>query len=245
MPLSPDQQATLNARAATALGLEEVHIETIVVRPMDAREADLLLADPTATIRGYVRDERGFAVPAQFTRQERLTDVFAVIPGRLADGWARDPSVVVGQRCEVEAVNDFGAPSNWVLYTTPEAAESDRRLGSRRAELSAAYLEGTSADEGARRLPLAPVHGTAATLSFLVEGVDAEEVVRRAEKALEAEFGPALGSTRKLVALPAPLRRVDVFSTGGKQQLASGLLEAEVPLVVKAPFEVRTHVPNG
>lgn len=118
-------------------------------------------------------------------------------------------------------------------------------MGSPRAGLDAqrVFVE----DPQAQRVPLMPIFGAQATLSFIVQGVDTDEVARRCEAMLRKEFGDALGRNMKVLARPVENRRVDVFTAdGSRTPLAVGILSSEVSFVIGrgGGVEVSAHTPG-
>ena len=227
----------LNVEAARVLGLERVEVETVTVRP--AARDDLLAAVASGgELHGYTRDDAGFLLPA-VVRQTGTRDVFAAIPNPRPSGpeYVADRNTVVGQRVRLEGRTVFGTTAAWEDFTTADAEESALLLDSiRRTEF---YV----ADPDGEALPLMPVHGAQATVSVIVEGIDADDLAERIEALLAAEFGTALGKNRKVLTRPVENRRVDVADATNGTLHAVGILAAEVPLVMngRGAVETRPH----
>jgi hypothetical protein len=235
-PSSASSRA-LNAEAARVLGLERVEVETVTVRP--ASREDLLAAiESGEDLRGYTRDDAGFLLPA-VVHHVRTRDVFAAIPNPKPRDpeYIADRNTVVGQAVRLEGRNVFGTSAAWEGFTTEEAEEAALLLDSiRRTEF---YVD----DPNGQELPLMPVHGAQATVSVIVEGIDADDLAERIEALLAAEFGPALGKNRKVLTRPVENRRVDVADATNGTLHAVGILAAEVPLVMngRGAVETRPH----
>lgn len=235
-PSSASSKA-LNDAAARVLGLERVKVEIATVRT--AGRADLLAAiESGEEVHGYVQDDAGFLLPATL-RETRTRDVFAAVPNSRPSGpdYVVDRNTVVGQRVRLEGRNVFGTSAAWEDFTTDEAEEAARLLDSiSRTEF---YVD----DPDGQPLPLMPVHGAQATVSVIVEGIDADDLAERIEALLAAEFGPALGKNRKVLTRPVENRRVDVADATNGTLHAVGILAAEVPLVMngRGAVETRPH----
>lgn len=105
------------------------------------------------------------------------------------------------------------------------------------------------ADPDGEEMPLLPIYGAQATVSFVVKDISPEELERRVREALADEFGPALRRNLKLRTRPVANERVDVYEAGTERLIAHGILNAEVSAIVQevSPtlVEVRTHIPNS
>lgn len=137
----------------------------------------------------------------------------------------------VGHEVDLTAVSHFDAQSRVTLFTS-EAAERTAELvhGVDEPERGrrAIYVR----DEAGEEMRLTPVYGSQLTIGVVVKDVPPEEVARRAEAALQAEFGDAMGSVRKVTSRPAEDLRVNVFTTIDKEEvLAVNVLAAETSYV--------------
>ena len=63
--LTPAEQAEVNASAAEALGLREVHVETINARPISFAEIQAIADGQQDTFKAYVKDDAGFLSPVE------------------------------------------------------------------------------------------------------------------------------------------------------------------------------------
>jgi hypothetical protein len=245
--ISPEQQVDLNSKAAAILGLAQVHVETVMVRPIDHREIAELTTKTAYEFRGYTVDEAGFLVPATFTRVARTRNVAAAKPGtgRYDGQFVEDRDEVVGIRGEVNVRTDFGNSDTRNFFSSDEAEEATRMYNAtvRGASITECFVDASGDDPASVLKALAPVFGSKVTASFIVEGISPDEVQRRVEAALATEFGQTIAPNRKIQSRPVANRRVDVFSADGERRLlATGILAAEVSMVMaKAGSAVSTQ----
>jgi hypothetical protein len=151
-------------------------------------------------------------------------------PNAHPDDYVADTDTVLGHIVQVATRNMFGIHSGLTLFTTEDAERAQRMYrttGHRNPEAhrQRVYV----ADPDGQEMPLTPVYGAEATLGMIVKGVDPDEALRRAQAALEAEFGEAL-TLHKELSRPVRDRRVNVYDEDADPDkprlLASNIIEA-------------------
>lgn len=210
--------------------------EIVALSAPDAEPVEVYLAEQSrrhgltftpATLRPQPRTGRRF-VEADIPHDPIGTMVANDAPNA-QQRWREDKDTVVGHVISCDIKTRFGISTGGSLFTSPEAEETARVVrgyndptGTR----SKVYVEDAKAGREER---LTPTFGSQVTTGFIVEGIDAEEALARAEAVLRAEFGDALRSTAKFQSRPVKDMRVNVFTTGGdRKPLAINVLDAEV-----------------
>lgn len=244
--IDPATQARLNASAARALGLDDVHVDTAPMRSLthDDVAAHIVAVETTGnpvTWSGYWVDEAGFAEPATFTLQPNdVSPVHPVVDDtrRSGRGPVKDRSVVLGKVATIGVATTTGRSHQVPAFDSVEAAEANP---GRRSGIGPARL----ADPDGDLVPLMPMYGAQASVSILVADTDADELKARITRALEAEFGDDLNAYRKVQTRLVANRRVDLYRAG--QVVAVDVLAAATPMVMATHgqgLESRTHVPD-
>jgi hypothetical protein len=256
--LTESDQAALNASAAEALGLREVHVETINARQITFAEIQAIAASDIKPLPAYIQDQAGFLSPVQVKphrgqrARSKASDnphrpVYGAVPdtGLNARSEYRASKSIVGYLVRLEAHSVFGTTSDLRLFTTAEAEESSRLLsGDRRAsdDRQRLYI----ADPRADAQPLMPIFGSEVTVNATLAGLDPDEVKARVEKALAAEFGDLLSKHSRVRTRPVRNRRIDAFDSVSGKPLAIGILDSETHLVMGrgVTVETRSHKPD-
>ena len=134
----------------------------------------------------------------------------------------------VGHAVSCTTVSMFDARSRFTLFTSEEAERSAalmRKAKEPERVRQAIYVR----DERAEEMRLTPVYGSRLNVGVVVRGLGPEEVAKRAEAALQAEFGDAMGSVRSLTSREAEDLRVNVYTSSAKDEvLGMNVLAAEV-----------------
>jgi hypothetical protein len=156
-----------------------------------------------------------------------------------------DRSQPVGYQVDCTVVSLFDAKSRVTLYTSEEAersAELARRVTDPDRGRKLIYVFDPLAEE----MPLTPVFGSQLTIGVVVQGLRPDEVLKRAEAALLAEFGDAFGSVRRVTSRHAENIRVNVYADKDKAELvATGVLAAEAGFVAAGKPYVEEVDPAG
>lgn len=137
-----------------------------------------------------------------------------------------DPDDVVGYVLTLNYTSMFGTMSGFTLFSSVAAEDSALALRGYGGTIFEHRLRVFVADSHAEEMPLTPVFGSQVSVGMIIKGLDPEEVNRRAEAALLAEFGDAVGKLRKVNTRPVKDYRINIYTTGHKP-LAYNVLSAE------------------
>lgn len=206
---------------------------TVPLRPISYDEVAALTGpDAPNLILGYAPTRTGGDVtfaPAAFTLTpgaSRTSDVKGTKPGPLERSVIVDHKNVVGQRVRVEYRTAFRQMGDLSLYTTPQADAAVTALGGFNPPGSG--RDGLWVlDPAAAQVPLAPIWGSYATVSFAVPGVTPTVLAARVREVLDAEFGTAEGRVVKVLTSAVEDDRVDVCDAQGRL-VAVNVLGVEV-----------------
>ncbi len=220
--------------------------ETVRARRISFADVEALAhqgAEPFEAYRAKVTGQHGLTLtPVTLTPQpvggKGLTGeefphhvVFQAVPDQRPNAMhphTVDRSRPVGYAVDFTSVSAFNARSKFTLFTSEEAERSAvlvRRAREPEQTRETIYV----ADEQGEELRLTPVYGARLSVGVVIKGIGSEEVVARAEAALQAEFGDALGPVRSVTSQSAEDLRVDAFASSAKEEvLARNVLAAEV-----------------
>lgn len=223
--------------------------ETVRARPISFEEITKLSlrnAEPIEAFRAKVTKQHGLTLtpitvtPEPAGSKLRLGDevphqqVFLAIPddgpnGRSAHTF--DRTKPVGYAVDVTTLSLFKGRARLTLFTSAEAEVNSELAG--RSKQPAKVRESIYVrDDLAQPVHLTPVYGSRLNVGVVVAGLDPEDVARRAEEALQREFGDALGTLRNVATVNVEDLRVDVFATSDKDEvLAVNVLMGEVGIV--------------
>ena len=142
-----------------------------------------------------------------------------------------DRSQPVGYAVDFTAVSMFGARFRVSLFTSEEAERTAELV--RKVKEPARVRQGIYVNDAlAGEMRLTPVYGSRLSVGVVVKGLGPEEVAQRAEAALRAEFGDAMGSVRSVMSRAAEDLRVNVYTSSAKDEvLATNVLASEVGFV--------------
>jgi hypothetical protein len=227
--------------------------ETIKVRPITFAEIESLTPRDAEPVNVYVAEEsrrHGLTfTPATLSAVAKTGKVFfgadiphdpvyAAIPNdrpNARNRWVEDKDTVVGHVLSCDIRTMFGMQTNGWLFTTPEAeatAADVRGFSDPSRTRTKVYVEDSKAGREER---LTPVFGSQVTTGFIVEGIDADEALARAEAALRAEFGDAVRPRGKFQSRPVADKRVNIFTPGNPREvLALNVLDAEVSYYMRS-----------
>ncbi|MGZ4428576.1 MAG: hypothetical protein ACXVXC_05805 [Nocardioidaceae bacterium] len=222
--------------------------ETVRARPISLADVAALArkdAEPVEVFKAKVSRQHGLSLtpvtltPKPVGSRERAgedfphTVIFLTVPdpGPAMHPYTVDRNQPVGHEVEFTVVSMFEARSKVTLYTSEEAertASLMRRSSDPERGRRVIYVP----DERAEEMRLTPVYGSQLNVGVVVKDLSPEEVAVRAEAALRAEFGDALGSVAKMTARPAEDVRVNVYTSSDKEELlAANVLAAEAGYV--------------
>lgn len=227
--------------------------ETVKVRPITFAEIEALAPRGAEPVNIYVAEEsrrHGLTfTPATLTVEPRTGRTFydadvphdpvhAAIPNdrpNARNRWVEDKDTIVGHALSCEIKTMFGIRQNGWLFTSPEAeatAVDVRGWANPASTRIKVHVEDRKAGREER---LTPVFGSQVTTGFIVEGIDDDEALQRAEAALRAEFGDALRPRAKFQSRPVADKRVNIFTPGTPREvLALNVLDAEVSYYMRS-----------
>ena len=223
--------------------------ETVRARPISFEEITALSlssAEPIEAFRAKVTGQHGLTLtpvtvtPDPVGSKLRAGDdvphqqVFLAVPDDGPNGRAAhtfDRSKPMGYAVDVTTVTMFNGRARLTLLTSAEAEHNSALAGKTKDPVKvreSVYVR----DDLAEPMRLTPVYGSRLNLGVVLHGLAPEDVARRAEAALQQEFGDAMGSVRNVATVNVEDLRVDVFTTSDKEEvLATNVLLGEVGLV--------------
>lgn len=227
---------------------------TVAARPITFAEIEALAApDGPRVVHGYFASDPipGFTTdltltPAVFEIDRRAHsggEVYGTKPGGpKGEDLVPDRKNVVGRRITAAMTTAFRRVTDLTLFTNADAEQATRETGGIRPD-GPDRLRLYLADDNADQVPLAPVNGSYATVSFAMPGISPLDLENRLREVLERDFGVD-GQRRvvKVLTSPTEERRVDVTDADGRL-VAVNVLSAEVgnlmEKVQKGPISTR------
>lgn len=223
--------------------------KTAKVRPISHGEIEALSHPDAEPIEMYVvaphEPEGQVLVRATATPQHRLSAPHQIVYAAIVSPRTKDEGRLVedltnpvGRRLKIDLLTEFGKHEGRALYTTPEAEACADELGSWRHRSGTATNERLTfllPDDNGEEMPLMPIYGAMGTTSIVVKDISPEDLQRRIEKALQAEFGDNL-AIRKNLTRAVEDTRVNVFDIETGEALALNVLTSEAHTFARGPY---------